>query len=119
MTSSCYYVIIIAYLSRDLFNIAGWSSLVPACRQAGLVRPLQMYYVYVIKDEEDRYYTGLTNDLERRLKEHKSRYHKTTKHGRDWKLIFHQAFSSREEARNVEKYLKSGSFRELRKYLVS
>ena len=74
-------------------------------------------YVYVLRNGEGKYYTGITNDVERRLKEHNSQQHKTTKHGKNWKLIFCQKCSNREEARQFEKHLKSGAFRELRKHL--
>ena len=76
------------------------------------------YHVYVLKDEAGRFYTGLTNNVERRLKEHNAKQHKTTKHGKNWELVFSQVCADRAEARQFEKHLKSGSFRQFRKSLL-
>ncbi|MFA6431833.1 MAG: GIY-YIG nuclease family protein [Candidatus Margulisiibacteriota bacterium] len=74
--------------------------------------------VYVIQDESGRIYTGMTNDVARRVKEHNSEWQKSTKTGKNWKLVFSQVCESRSEARQLEKYLKSGSFREKRSSLL-
>ncbi|MFN5421864.1 MAG: GIY-YIG nuclease family protein [bacterium] len=72
-----------------------------------------MICVYVIRSEKDgRYYVGMTKDLERRFQEHESGKTKSTKGFRPWKLIFTESFSSYAEARQREKYLKSGSGKE-------
>ena len=58
-----------------------------------------MYYVYLIRTERPRkiYYTGYTNNLRRRLKEHKERKPK---------LIYYEAYISEKDARVREKKLK-------------
>jgi len=58
-----------------------------------------MYYVYLIrsKSTEELYY-GYTNDLMRRIKEHKN------KHG--YELIYYEAYKSEKDARNRERRLK-------------
>jgi putative endonuclease len=68
-----------------------------------------MYYVYVIKSTTRNYlYVGLTNSVDRRLKEHNAGYNKTTKPYSPFTLLLVEQFSLRSEARNREKYLKSG-----------
>lgn len=39
-----------------------------------------MYYTYMIRCEDDSLYTGITTDLQRRLKEHKEKGIKTAKY---------------------------------------
>ncbi|SNS53102.1 putative endonuclease [Ekhidna lutea] len=68
-----------------------------------------MFYVYAIKSEDRNYiYVGLSNNLERRLKEHNEGKNKTTKPYRPFVLIHSETFETRIEARKREKYLKSG-----------
>ncbi|MFC5285195.1 GIY-YIG nuclease family protein [Pedobacter alpinus] len=35
---------------------------------------MKYYYVYILKCSDDSYYTGVTNDIERRLQEHETGY---------------------------------------------
>ena len=78
-----------------------------------------MYYVYVLKSEIDgRLYKGMTNDLDRRIKEHNSGKHKSTKGYKPWKLVYSEEVQNRLEAREREKYFKSGIGREYLKRLV-
>ena len=75
-----------------------------------------MYFVYAIKSLQRNYiYTGLTNNLERRLSEHNNGYNKTTKPYTPFMLIYSERFETRVEARKREKYLKSGSGKEFLK----
>ncbi len=72
-----------------------------------------MFFVYVLKSEVDgRYYKGMTENLEKRLKEHNSGSTKSTKAYRPWRMIYSKSFETRIEAREFEKYLKSGSGRD-------
>ena len=72
-----------------------------------------MYFVYVLYSLKfDRTYTGMTKDLDNRLKEHNIKYNKSTKAYIPWKLIFKEEYESRIDARMREKYLKSGNGRE-------
>ena len=66
-------------------------------------------YIYVIRSEKDgRDYVGMTIDLARRLKEHNSGKTRSTRFYVPWNLVHYEVFDNREEARNREKYLKSG-----------
>ena len=68
-----------------------------------------MYYVYVLKSEDHyRFYVGFTQDVEKRLKEHNKGKTKSTKGWKPWELFFVEELPTRLEAREREKYLKSG-----------
>jgi putative endonuclease len=68
-----------------------------------------MYYVYILKNLKDnKIYTGYTSNLQRRLNEHKSGRVKSTKHRKPLKLVYYEAYLSKKDAREREKYLKSG-----------
>jgi len=67
------------------------------------------YKVYVIRSLKNNIlYVGLTNSISRRLKEHNSGYNKSTKAFKPYQLVYQERFKSRKEARQREKYLKSG-----------
>lgn len=77
-----------------------------------------MFYVYAISSEiRKNIYVGLTNNLERRIKEHNSGNNRTTKPYRPFKLIYSEECKDRIEARKREKYLKSGVGKEFLKSL--
>jgi len=68
-----------------------------------------MYFVYAIKSKVDgRIYVGMSINFETRLKEHNAGKTKSTKGYRPWELIYKEAALNRIEARQREKYLKSG-----------
>ncbi len=73
-----------------------------------------MYKVYVIySNMAGKYYTGQTEDLERRLKEHnEGTLGKFTKNKGPWELVYFEEFKTREEALKREKYLKTGAGRD-------
>ena len=54
---------------------------------------------------------GITNDLERRLSEHKYKQSKGSQVIGDFKLILQEEYPDYKSAREREKYLKSGSGR--------
>ncbi len=67
------------------------------------------FFVYSIRSLKDgRFYVGMTESLERRIKEHNNGRTKSTKGYTPWILVFFEKFKTREEARKREKYLKSG-----------
>ena len=69
-----------------------------------------MYYVYLIRSETlGQYYIGQTNDLRRRLQEHNSGESNWTSRAKDWKLIYYEAFTSRNLAMKREYKLKHNS----------
>nr|WP_262917457.1 GIY-YIG nuclease family protein [Zunongwangia pacifica] len=79
----------------------------------------KMYYVYVLRSLKDgRLYKGMTQDVEKRLKQHNQGENRSTKGFIPWELVFTEKFKSRAEARKYEKYLKSGSGREFLKEIL-
>jgi putative endonuclease len=62
----------------------------------------------------NHFYVGLTENLQNRLYEHNSGKTKSTKAFAPWKIVYTEEFSTREEARQREKYLKSGAGRKFR-----
>jgi putative endonuclease len=70
-------------------------------------------YVYILTSKVDstRHYTGLTEDLEKRLKDHNSGKVPHTAKYRPWRIETSVAFRSREKAVEFEKHLKSHSGR--------
>lgn len=77
---------------------------------------MDKFLVYVIKSKEGFNYTGMTEDLELRLKQHNDKSLSFwTKRGTDWKLIYKEEFESKTEALKREKWLKTGVGREFLK----
>jgi putative endonuclease len=77
-----------------------------------------MFFVYAIKSTVRNYiYVGMTNNLERRLIEHNNGENSSTKAYKPFVLIYTVAFPTRIEAREKEKYLKSGIGKEYLKSL--
>ena len=85
-----------------------------------VVGQIYMYYVYILQSLKDEsYYTGLTTDVEARLKKHNSGSVEYTSTKRPFKLVWYCCFEDKIKALQFEKYLKSGSgFTLARKRLV-
>ena len=78
-----------------------------------------MWHIYVLKSlVNSRLYTGSTNNLERRLKEHNSGQSKYTRLTRPFKLVYKEDYFNRLEARRRELFLKTGKGREFVKTLI-
>ena len=73
----------------------------------------EMFYVYILQLCDQSFYKGQTENLANRLNEHLSGSVKTTKSKLPFKLIHVELSSSRTEARDLEKYFKSGFGREI------
>lgn len=68
-----------------------------------------MFYTYVIKSKKSgRLYTGFTNDLRKRFKQHNENKSTWTKNKGPWDLIYYEACLNEEDAGSREKYLKTG-----------
>jgi len=65
-----------------------------------------MFFVYILVSEIKglRFYVGMTDDVEKRVKEHNDGRQKSTKGYIPWKLISAEEFPNRKEAREREKY---------------
>jgi predicted GIY-YIG superfamily endonuclease len=71
------------------------------------------YYVYIIQSEKipDRYYTGFTENSDRRLSKHNSGGDPHTDKYKPWRIKTAIAFTDRQKALEFERYLKSPSGR--------
>jgi len=66
-----------------------------------------MIYVYIIKGKNSYYYTGCTNNLKTRFREHNQGHVYSTKAYKPFILIYYEACLNDIDAYNREKYLKS------------
>jgi len=71
-----------------------------------------MITLYVIKGDKGKRYIGITNDLNRRLEEHRCKHSKAGQIIGDFCLIHTERFPDYKTARAREKFLKSGQGRE-------
>lgn len=79
-----------------------------------------MYLVYALKSEKDsNLYIGITNNLEKRLKQHNDGNNFSTKYRKPFKLVYYEVKENRQDARKREKFLKSGCGREFIKQLIN
>jgi len=71
------------------------------------------YYVYIVKCFDNSYYTGVTNDLERRINEHNegSNPESYTYKRRPVELVFYHEFNDINQAIVFEKQIKGWSRR--------
>ena len=72
------------------------------------------WYVYVAESLKDKFwYTGCTNNLTKRLKDHNDGKVYTTKSRRPLILIYYEILYNKHDAFAREKYLKSGKYLQL------
>jgi putative endonuclease len=64
-----------------------------------------MYYMYVLQSPHGELYYGSTNDLKRRLAEHRSGVN-TARKKAEWDLIYYEAYRAESDARNRERQIK-------------
>lgn len=71
-----------------------------------------LWYVYALQGER-RIYVGMTSDLRRRIAEHQQGKTHTTQRIGVFRLIYYEAFLSKKDASQQERYYKTGSGREV------
>ncbi|MDD5626357.1 MAG: GIY-YIG nuclease family protein [Patescibacteria group bacterium] len=80
---------------------------------------MESYYVYAIKSIKYNYiYVGMSENPEKRLKEHNIGKTKSNKRYIPFEIIFTEFVGSRHQARQREKYFKSGCGKEYLKTLI-
>ena len=74
---------------------------------------MKLYYVYILQCKDNSFYTGITNDLERRIYEHNAglKEGSYTFKRRPVHLKWFEAFADPNEAIKIEKQLKGWSRR--------
>ena len=66
------------------------------------------YYIYILLSEKDAmFYTGYTNDLKERIKQHNEGKVKSTQNRLPLKLVYFEGCVNQQDATHREKYLKS------------
>jgi len=66
-----------------------------------------MFTTYILySDNLKKYYTGQTEDLERRLAEHNRGKTPVMKRGIPWRIVFQKEFQTRQEAVQLEIQIK-------------
>jgi predicted GIY-YIG superfamily endonuclease len=73
----------------------------------------QFFYVDILQSEiePEHFYTGLTQDLPKRLRAHNSGHIHHSSKWKPWRLKTYIAFSDRSRTAQFERYLKSASSR--------
>jgi len=75
-----------------------------------------MYYFYVLRFKQNgKLYKGFTNDLKRRIADHRSKNSNFTSKNGEFELVFYEAYVSKKDAQNAERYFKTGHGREVLK----
>ena len=78
-----------------------------------------MYYFYVLLNDRGELYKGISNNPDRRLREHNKGYSPGTRGKGPWRIVYSEKHDSLLEARKREKYFKSGIGREKLKKIIS
>ena len=79
-----------------------------------------MYFIYILRSEEGRYYIGSTGDVEKRIYQHNSKKYKSwSSRYNNWALIHKEEFVTRREALIREKEIKGYKGGEAFKRIIS
>ncbi|OGW67627.1 MAG: hypothetical protein A3A88_04465 [Nitrospirae bacterium RIFCSPLOWO2_01_FULL_62_17] len=79
-----------------------------------------MHYVYILLNEaKTRTYTGVSDDIEKRLKEHNEGKVKSSRHYRPHRVIYTEEFQTLSEARQKERFYKSTTGRRRLKEILA
>lgn len=79
-----------------------------------------MCYLYILKNQiTGRFYIGSTNNLDRRLKQHRKGYTRTTRVLKIYDLVYKEEYNSIIKARLREKKLKSYKSRKYIEWLIN
>lgn len=70
----------------------------------------KFYYVYVLRSKKtNQWYTGYTEDLRKRFKEHNDGKSTYTKKKGPYELIYYESYRNKDDARSRELQIKSGT----------
>ena len=78
-----------------------------------------MNYTYIVKCRDNTYYTGWTKDLDRRMQAHnRGNGAKYTRSRRPVRLVYYEAYRTKEEAMRREREIKRMSRKEKEKLIA-
>ncbi len=78
-----------------------------------------MFTTYIIYSGTlNKFYTGHTSDINKRLNDHNSGISKFTSKAKDWRLRYTENFSTRTEAKNRENEIKKKKSRKYIEWLI-
>ena len=78
------------------------------------------YYLYILKSQSaKKYYTGISQNPERRLEYHNTIEKGFTSRYRPWKIVFVKEYKSKSEAFVVEKKIKSWKSRKMIERIIN
>ena len=67
-----------------------------------------MYYIYILQSKSDnQFYTGYTDNLSRRIREHNTGKVISTQNRLPLELVYYEACLNQQDATHREKYLKT------------
>ncbi|MFC1496125.1 GIY-YIG nuclease family protein [Candidatus Margulisiibacteriota bacterium] len=79
-----------------------------------------MHYLYILQSKKTgRYYVGVTNNVQRRLKEHNSGTVKSTGYYRPWVLKKTEEYSNIKEAYRRERFIKAKHSRKIIEKIIN
>jgi putative endonuclease len=65
-----------------------------------------MYYVYIVECADKKFYTGITDNVERRFKEHQRQGSHFTSYNHATKLLYKESFPDKNQAAKRERQIK-------------
>ena len=68
-----------------------------------------VWYTYILFCDQKIFYVGITNNLKKRLEQHKKRQSPYTKKFSDIKLVYFEEYESRRQAEKRERQIKNWS----------
>ena len=68
-----------------------------------------MFYTYVLKLSNGKFYVGFSSNLKQRIEAHEKRLVGRTKDSKSIDLVFYAAFENKSKAIKFERYLKTNS----------
>lgn len=78
-----------------------------------------MYTVYILRDKKGKLYKGFTNNLERRLVEHRSGHTQTTASMEILTVVYTEEYDNLKAARERERYFKTAAGRRFIKFKLN
>ena len=78
------------------------------------------YYLYILKSQiADKYYTGISQNPQKRLEYHNTLEKGFTSRYRPWKIVFVKAYTSKEKAMLIEKKIKAWKSKKMIEKILS